>query len=648
MKKAFVCGLAAVLAAMSACPGGGDREMNQPGTYYKDISRITLYSSNLPERYAYTNYRAAAEAYHRLVFDFNAPKERGFVWEDARYGGYGIAAYVGDGRHGRDGGEEAVAVMAAVLSACLTGTGQEDGRNYVRALNAFFSEDEKVILNNPGGRSASMSMWYLLYPALLYTQISFLNEAEQETRENVLTLIESWYRAYEVIVNTEQSDFEWTGFDFTAMRPYRNGVWKEPDAAAGMALLFYAGYRLTQNQTYLRAVFHLMDYLESYFGGPLYEVLMYFAPALAAELNVLYGKQYNVTKAVNRVFDGNSIPRGGWGSITGKWGSYEVNGLFGSKTDGGGYAFSMNTFAAAGAVAPLARYDTRYARDIGKWLLHLHSNARYFFPDKTGREHQSLYHDKSGAPDYLRPFLPDLVCIPFEGIRNQYNGKSPWFGGDPTAHGWAQTDLSLYSGAHTGILGALFEPTDVEGILKVNLLSTPVIPQDAYPSYLLYNPYQNAIPVRYCLPGNNTADLFDAVTNTAAVRSVKGETSIMIPGGGAVVIVEIPEGKTPQREGAHYFVDGRYVSSCRSTVSFAGWKNNQSVSGKIELKAVLESNFGDTIDHCTLTIDGQSFPMKDALVIRTKDFEPGPKQIHLEAVSTGGLTDSVDLRLLFE
>ncbi|HBK68342.1 MAG TPA: hypothetical protein DDZ91_06855, partial [Firmicutes bacterium] len=68
--------------------------------------------------------------------------------------------------------------------------------------------------------------------------------------------------------------------------------------------------------------------------------------------NAFQGTSYDLDKAISRVFDGNSVPRGGWGSLVGKWGDYEINGLFGSITDGGGYAFSMNTFAAAGAFAP--------------------------------------------------------------------------------------------------------------------------------------------------------------------------------------------------------------------------------------------------------------------------------------------------------
>lgn len=60
---------------------------------------------------------------------------------------------------------------------------------------------------------------------------------------------------------------------------------------------------------------------------PLYEVLLYFAPSLAARLNAQQGKAYDVDKLLADSLNGSSIPRGGWGSITGQWGDYTVNGL---------------------------------------------------------------------------------------------------------------------------------------------------------------------------------------------------------------------------------------------------------------------------------------------------------------------------------
>ena len=64
----------------------------------------------------------------------------------------------------------------------------------------------------------------------------------------------------------------------------------------------------------------------------------------------------------------------------GRWGNYDCDGLLGSIDNRGGYAFAMNTYAQAGALVPLVRYDTRYARAIGKWMLNLANSARLFYP----------------------------------------------------------------------------------------------------------------------------------------------------------------------------------------------------------------------------------------------------------------------------
>ncbi|HBK69650.1 MAG TPA: hypothetical protein DDZ91_13475, partial [Firmicutes bacterium] len=91
----------------------------------------------------------------------------------------------------------------------------------------------------------------------------------------------------------------------------------EPDCAVGIAVLMYYGYELTGAEKYLTATVKLLDYIDGFFGSPLYEVLMYFAPALMARVNAFQGTSYDLDKAISRVFDGNSVPRGGWGSLVG-------------------------------------------------------------------------------------------------------------------------------------------------------------------------------------------------------------------------------------------------------------------------------------------------------------------------------------------
>jgi len=52
--------------------------------------------------------------------------------------------------------------------------------------------------------------------------------------------------------------------------------------------------------------------------------------------------------------------------LSAKWGEYDVSGLQGSITDGGGYAFLMNSMKMAWPLVPMVKYEPRFARAIGK------------------------------------------------------------------------------------------------------------------------------------------------------------------------------------------------------------------------------------------------------------------------------------------
>ena len=51
---------------------------------------------------------------------------------------------------------------------------------------------------------------------------------------------------------------------------------------------------------------------------------------------------------------------------------------------------------------------------------------------------------------------PESV-IPYEGLRNNYLGQSPYATGDPTHYGWGPTDFGIYSGAPSGVLGGIIK-----------------------------------------------------------------------------------------------------------------------------------------------------------------------------------------------
>jgi hypothetical protein len=136
------------------------------------------------------------------------------------------------------------------------------------------------------------------------------------------------------------------------------------------------------------------------------------------------GRNYSTSTHLNWVFTASSDARPGWGCEYGQWGNYDAYGLIGSTTDTSGYAFSMDTYTAAGIIAPVARYQPQYARLLGRWLLHVAANANLFYPDTlpTNMQSSAAWVQQTG-----------VQSISYEGVRN-LAVTTPYATGDATAH----------------------------------------------------------------------------------------------------------------------------------------------------------------------------------------------------------------------
>lgn len=613
-------------------------------TGQKEVARINRYDNVIPENYKWFDYKEKALLYDKIVFDEDAlGAYLPLIWQDKTNSTFGFAAYVGDARTGINGSQEAVATVAAVLSATLMGIdkSKQNGVNFVEQLHAYYSEDEGIILNNPGGSSASTSMWYLIYPAILFTQVSLRYPEEEQIRRDALSTIENWHEAF--LIMKEKESFNYTGFNFITMEPYDNGVWREPDCAAGLALLFQMGYEMTGEEKYAKAVLDCLDYVNAFEGSALYELLLYFAPGLAARMNAQRNTDYDIDNLLGDVLNGNSIPRGGWGSLVGKWGDYTVNGLMGSTTDGGGYAFSMNTFAAGYALSSLAKYDTRYAKAMGIWYLNVSSNARYFFSGETDRSNQSASNDKA-AQEFIEI---SKDAVPYEGIRRSSNSKTPWIGGDPTVYGWANTDLSLYSGAHTGLFASVVNHTDVNKILKINCNAMDADP--GYAVWLLYNPYDSRKTVTYELPDGRW-DLFNSVTKQVIAKDVSGKYELKLNADEAAVIIELPAGSDITHKSGHYYANDLWIAADTLSVSIKNLQNNEQVSGKLKLSLnIVNTNPETKTEQIIVEIDGTKLYYTDVndVEINTEDFTEGSKNVHVSVITTDHKTDRTSIRLNF-
>lgn len=122
----------------------------------------------------------------------------------------------------------------------------------------------------------------------------------------------------------------------------------------------------------------------------------------------------------------------------------------------------------------------------------------------------------------------------------------------------AATDLGLYGSSHVGILGGIVEPTDVEGILRLDLLRTDYYHADAYPTYLYYNPYDQARKITVDV-GSEQTDIYDTVTSQFIASGVSERVTVEIPAKGASVLVLTPADGQRTHRGEQLLVNGRIV-----------------------------------------------------------------------------------------
>jgi hypothetical protein len=120
------------------------------------------------------------------------------------------------------------------------------------------------------------------------------------------------------------------------------------------------------------------------------------------------------------------------------------------------------------------------------------------------------------------------------------------------------TDLGLYGSAHVGNLGGIIKPTNIEKILRLDLLKTDYFHGAAYPTFLYYNPYSMPEEIEVDL-GAEPKDVYDSVSREFLLRSASGHAKIMIPPDTARVVALAPAGKKLTREGTRVLVGGIIV-----------------------------------------------------------------------------------------
>jgi hypothetical protein len=543
--------------------------------------QLTLAPMNLlpkaPSTYEMRDWRQVALDFDALAFNTTATGQflpipiRDNTPESPHLNvAYELPSYVGDNRKYGNGETfaEGIPTLGSILGSTLVGVDKSSGPlNWVSMTREYYIDrNNEFIFMNRTDSASGHSAWYDVFPNILFYAI-----ADRYPNEPYIDAIQDqvdsrFYTAVNVMTSGGTApNFNYSAFDFSESVPKYNGTWREPDMGLGMAWMQHAAYwrKRDSNPTaaaqHLQAVDWAFKYYESLATNPHYEILTSFGAYAAARMNAEHGRNLNVHKYLEWVF-ARSAARPDLIMISGeKWGGQDVGGLMGgmrpNRPDVEGYAFAMNTYGQAMPVVPLVRYEDRYSRDIGKWMLNAANAARLFYSNAHPPQNESSEF-WTGDPQ---------SSIAYEGLRHHWlppqhlkpgENEEIYAAGDPLTYGWGPlTDFGIYSSALTGVFGSVVKTTNVEKVLQLDLLATDFYRDEAHPTYLYYNPYQAAVAVSVDLGATGSFDLYDAVSNRFLSRGATGQAYVNVPADNAVQLVLVPSGGVQTMVGRKLLVD---------------------------------------------------------------------------------------------
>lgn len=505
------------------------------------INRIDM-MSDFPSPYLMRDWKEVTIGYDSFVFDYNKEGQylpliffRNNTINYPNDISFGLHTVVGTTSPTSG---EAINVIPAVVGAALVGIDKsnQNGYDWVKMCREFFNNrpEENVYLNHPSATSGD-DWWYATMPNVFFYQLYDLYPETVDFDYQLRSVADQWLRAIETMGGSSTPwtipNMNYRGWYLSTMTPHTSGV-KEPEAAGALAWLLYNAYKETGEERYRIGAEWAMEFLNNYSTNPSYELQLPYGVYIAAKMNAELGTQYNIEKMINWTFDVG--PLRNWGAVVGSWGGLDMHGLIGEVNGVNDYPFLMNTFQQAGALLPLLRYDDRFADALGKWMLNAANATRYFYPNY-------LPANKQDSEEWAFQYDTNSY-IGHEAIRQLQYGVSPYATGDAIAGGWGHTNLVLYGSSHVGIFGSTIDTTDVEGILKLDLLKTDFFRDDAYPTFLFYNPYD--INKTVTIDFGSNKDIYETTTNSFLSTGVTGLTQVTIPAKRSYIVVITPNGGT--------------------------------------------------------------------------------------------------------
>jgi hypothetical protein len=388
--------------------------------------------------------------------------------------------------------------------------------------------------------------------------------------------------------------------------------------------------------------------LQFYLGYPgRFENAHQYGPLAVARINTEQGTSMDLGRMMDNFFgDHTRMPlwiqnppdgyyRHNW-SVSRGWspGGIQADGLDmdSRQNNGVGYAFTMGSYQNTAWIAPVARYDQRFARNIGRFLLNAANSCRLlrgidldwnhqahlgwrtnlvyngvnkgFLFSYEGLRWESFYPDPSGAihapygsGDYLSNAGAGFGSSP-NPAADYWNAKTnycpyipPQSDSTLSYFGWNSYDLAMYMGNSMGFLGAIYNTSSVPAIIGWDLVKTDYYHPPCYPSYLFWNPYTTATNVSFNF-GTTNSDLYDAVSGVFVARNVQGNYAFTLGADQAMVLVVAPANGVVSQVGTQLRINGVVVDYRNHGNGLLGeYFNNSSQTNRVLARTDAQVNF---------------------------------------------------------
>ncbi len=577
------------------------------------INRVDL-MPNLPTPLKIKDWKQVAVNYDQFVFNQSTTGEGLPLVSFGQTGAFNypdvtpvyLDTYVRSKWHHQQA--EAINILPAVVGASLVGIDKlnQEGIDWVSPMKDFFNKKngQDVYLNGYSTTSGG-DWWYDVMPNIYFYQLNSLyNNAAPEFDEQFSRIADRWLEAVTLLGGNSSPwtypNMHYRAFNLATGKPLTTGV-AEPESAGSIAWLLYNAYNVKGDRKYYEGARQALDFLVNETANPSYELQLPYGTLIAARINAERGANYPIDKLLNWCFDRG--PLRGWGAINGNWNGNDVSGLIGEANDAGNdYAFVMNGFQQAAALAPLPKYDKRYTKAIAKWILNVTNASRLFYRDEVAQDHQDSY-------DWSVQYDENCV-IPYESLKEVWNGKSLYARGDAIQGGWAYTNLSLYSGSSVGYLAAVVSTTNVPEILQINPNKTDFYGEKAFASFIYFNPLNQLKSINLELP-EGTWDIYDAITEKILISNASLNTSIDVPANEVRKITLIPAGATTTVKDGKLMLNGHVIDyhygyTFGDNLNIKGFSvsQNPAIQGS-DVSAWCTIDGGNGTETLTWTLDGQ-------------------------------------------